>query len=82
MEELLQLLGLTGDRTKTKTPGTKATGSGARDALEPLNTSRAAVYRQLNLAVLTDCAANVGEMASGTGSCAGGAVYAEEGRCN
>ena len=37
--------GLTGDRAATKTGGTKATSSGARDAFEPLNTSQAAVYR-------------------------------------
>ena len=31
--------------TKTKTPGTKATGSDPRHALEPLDTFQAAVYR-------------------------------------
>ena len=47
VEELAQFLGHTGDRavTQTKTPGTNATGSGARDALEPLDTFQAAVYR-------------------------------------
>ena len=38
--ELAVLLGLTETRavTKTRTPGMKATGGGARDALEPLDT--------------------------------------------
>ena len=41
------LLGLTDTRavTKTRTPGTKATGGGARDALEPLDTFQAATFR-------------------------------------
>ena len=30
---------------KTRTPGTKATGGGARDALEPLDTFQAATFR-------------------------------------
>ena len=42
--ELAVLLGLTDTRaaTKTRTPGTKATGVGVRDALEPLDTFQAA----------------------------------------
>ena len=45
--ELAVLLGLTDTRavTKTRTPGTKATGGGARDALEPLDTFQAATFR-------------------------------------
>ena len=45
--ELAVLLGLTGTRavTKTRTPGTKATGGGARDALEPVDTFQAAIFR-------------------------------------
>ena len=41
------LLGLTDTRTvkKTCTLGTKATGRGARDALEPLDTFQAATFR-------------------------------------
>ena len=47
VEELAKLHGDTGDRsvTKTRTPGTEATGSGARDAPEPLDTFQAAGYR-------------------------------------
>ena len=47
VEALAKLHGDTGDRsvTKTRTPGTKATGSGARDAPEPLDTFQAAGYR-------------------------------------
>ena len=43
--ELAGLLGHTSNRavTKTESPGTKATGSGARDALEPLDTFQATV---------------------------------------
>ena len=45
--ELGVQLGLTDTRavTKTLTPGTKATGGGARDALEPLDTFQAATFR-------------------------------------
>ena len=45
--ELAVLLGLAHTRavTKTRTPGTKATGGGARDALEPLDASQAATFR-------------------------------------
>ena len=45
--ELAVLLGLTDTRavTKTRTPGTKATGGGARDALESLDTFQAATFR-------------------------------------
>ena len=45
--ELAELLGFTSDKTstKTKTPGTKATGSCARDALELLEPSQAVTYR-------------------------------------
>ena len=44
--ELAVLLGLTDTRavTKTRTPGTKATGGGARDALEPLDASQVATF--------------------------------------
>ena len=44
---LAVLLGLADTRavTKTGTPGTKATGGGARDALEPLDTFQAATFR-------------------------------------
>ena len=44
---LAVLLGITDTRavTKTRTPGTKATGGGARDALEPLDTFQAATLR-------------------------------------
>ena len=47
VKELAVLLGLTDTRaaTKTRTPGTKATGGGARDALEPLDTFQAATFR-------------------------------------
>ena len=47
VEELAKLLGHTGDRavTKTRTPEAKATGSGARDALELSGTFQATVYR-------------------------------------
>ena len=40
-------LGLTDTRavTKTRTPGTKATGGGARDALEQLDASQTATFR-------------------------------------
>ena len=45
--ELAVLLGFTDTRaaTKTRTPGTKATGGGSRDALEPLDTFHAATFR-------------------------------------
>ena len=45
--EFAVLLGLTDTRavTKTRTPGTKATGGGARDALESLETFQAATFR-------------------------------------
>ena len=44
--ELAVLLGLTDTRvTKTRTPGTKATGGDAGDALEPLDTIHAATFR-------------------------------------
>ena len=45
--ELAVLLGLADTRavTKTRTPGTKATGGGARDALEPMDTFQAATFR-------------------------------------
>ena len=45
--ELAELLGLTDTRavTKTRTPGTKATGGGARDAQEPLEIFQAATFR-------------------------------------
>ena len=45
--ELAVLLGLTDTQaaTKTRTPGTKATGGGARDALESLDASQAATFR-------------------------------------
>ena len=45
--EFAVLLGLADTRavTKTRTPGTKATGGGARDALEPLDTFQAATFR-------------------------------------
>ena len=44
---LAVLLGLADTRavTKTRTPGTKATGGGARDALEPLDAFQAATFR-------------------------------------
>ena len=44
---LAVLLGLADTRvvTKTGTPGTKETGGGARDALEPLDTFQAATFR-------------------------------------
>ena len=44
--ELAALLGLTDTRaaTQTRTPGTKATGGGARDALEPLDTFQTATF--------------------------------------
>ena len=47
VSELAELLGYTRDKavTKTRTPGTKASGSGARDALEVLDPSQAATYR-------------------------------------
>ena len=47
VEELAQLMRQTGHRaaTKTKTLEAKATEGGARDALEPLDTFQAAVYR-------------------------------------
>ena len=43
------LLGLTDTRavTKTRTPGSKAFGGGARDALEPLDTFQAATFRSV-----------------------------------
>ena len=45
--ELAVLLGLTDTRavTKTRTPGTKAFGGGARDALKPLDTFQAPTFR-------------------------------------
>ena len=45
--ELAVLLGLADTRavTKTRTPGTKATGGGAPDALKPLDTFQAATFR-------------------------------------
>ena len=45
--KLAVLLGLTDTRaaTKTRTPGTKATGGGARDVLEPLDAYQAATFR-------------------------------------
>ena len=45
--ELVVLLGLTDTRTvmMTRTPGTKATGGNARDALEQLDTFQAATFR-------------------------------------
>ena len=45
--ELAVLLGLTDTRSvmMTRTPGTKATGGNARDALEQLDTFQAATFR-------------------------------------
>ena len=48
MTELAPLLGLSGDRSVlvgVKTPGTRATGNGARDALELVSDEEAATYR-------------------------------------
>ena len=47
VKELVVLLGLTDTRSvmMTRTPGTKATGGNARDALEQLDTFQAATFR-------------------------------------